>query len=118
MIESYRVKRRCLIADKWREYGEPVPEAHTWRIVESEVSAGTIERAQLGEQDFAEAVETYCPELAGEIYGLLGLSTYDPDAGDDGNDDADAGDAAAEPAKAKRARKAPVLVKPPEALEG
>ena len=134
MIDTFKVRRRCLIADQWREYGELVPEGHTWRIIESEVASGALERVQVSEADFEAAVQQYCPELAEEIYAREGLEPYvpgDEDTGTSGDEDPpgngpggdgppghDKPDKPDKPGKPRAARKAPVLTRPPESLEG
>jgi hypothetical protein len=130
VIDTYRVRRRCLVADRWREYGELVPEAHTWRLVESEVATGSIERTRVSGQEFSDAIERFCPELADELHALFGVEpaiTDGPDLrpaeypSDDELVAVAAGDDADRPRRGRvrtTPPRGPVLTKPPEALEG
>jgi len=79
MVDTYRARRRVKIgADLWRDPPELVPEAHTWYRRDSIEHTGMIEAAKdVDEQEFRDAVERYCPELADTIYSLTGLNGTD-----------------------------------------
>jgi hypothetical protein len=74
MIDTYRSRRRSQIGENWREPGEPVPEAHLWRLTDGLVRHGQLEPVQLSEADFAAAVSRYCPGEEDAIYAVLGLT--------------------------------------------
>jgi hypothetical protein len=77
VIDTYLARRRCLIGESWREPGEPVPEAHLWRLIDALLHAGYVEKVQLSEADFAAAVAKYCPEDAKAIYDRLDLKSLE-----------------------------------------
>lgn len=77
MIDTYVSRRRLEIGDSWREPDEPVPEAHTWRLVETLIRGGQLTKTQLSEADFRAAVQKYCPQDADAIYAVLGLTQVD-----------------------------------------
>lgn len=73
MIDTYEMHRRGEIGDSWREPGEPVPEAHLWRLTEGLVHGNVLHEVQMSEADFAAAVDKYCPDDAQAIYASLGF---------------------------------------------
>lgn len=117
-MRSYEARRRLLIGTTYREPGEPVPEAHTWRLVESLVRAGEMVEVDTTLKDLSAAVQKYCPEQADAIYAQLGVTAYDPPVSEA---PVTQEPSEAEPApapRARRARKEPILVELPEPLEG
>lgn len=96
MIDTYAMVRRAPVGGAVREHGEPVPEAHLWRTVESSVRAGQIAQTRLSEAEFAAAVRRYCPGDAEAIYARLGV---------------------AEPAVSRAYRARPVVVTGPVAID-
>lgn len=74
LVHTYRARRRPEITPgNYREPGELVPEAHTWRLVLSLLHTGMLTEADVPVDEFRTAVDTFCPELAERIYFLTGL---------------------------------------------
>ena len=42
MAETYVARKRLKVGDEWREPGEPIPEAATWRNLHSYLSSGAV----------------------------------------------------------------------------
>jgi hypothetical protein len=108
-VKSYEARRRLLIGTSWREPGEPVPEAHDWRLVESLVRAGEMVEVDVTVRDLSASIQKYCPDEADAIYARLGITAYEPEP------EPEPESAAPRP---RRPRKPPVLVELPEPLEG
>jgi hypothetical protein len=77
VIDTYKIRRPCLIGTRTRDINELVPEAHLWRLVEGMVRGGRLSPAQVTEAEFAAAVDKYCPDVAAAIYDKLGLEPYE-----------------------------------------
>lgn len=77
MIDTYQMRRPSLIGTQWRQPGEPVPEAHLWRLIEGMVRSGRLRQVQMPEAEFASAVSEHCPDSAEEIYAKLGLGALE-----------------------------------------
>lgn len=74
MIDTYVARRPSLIGTQVREIGEPVPEAHLWRLTDGMVRGGRLRLVQMSETDFGGAVSKHCPDDASAIYDKLGLA--------------------------------------------
>lgn len=117
-MKTYRAVRRLLIGTEWREGGDLVPEAATWRLVESLVRAGEIEEVEVNSQELTAAIQQFCPDDAAEIYTALGVEPYTPEP--EPEPEPEAAEVAPPKPKPRRSRKekAPILVEPPEPVEG
>lgn len=73
MIWTYEARRPLQIGNGWRQIGEPVPEAHTWRLTIGLITGGKLVEVESSEEDFTIAVTEHCPDLADEIYQQVGI---------------------------------------------
>jgi hypothetical protein len=73
LIDTYLARRPSKIGDKIRAIGEPVPEAHLWRLTDGMVRSGRLRPVQMSEAVFVAAVTKHCPDHATAIYDKLGL---------------------------------------------
>jgi hypothetical protein len=60
-----------------RERGEPVPEAHLWRLTDGMVRSGRLRTVQMTESEFAAAVTKYCPDVAHDIFRKVGMEAHE-----------------------------------------
>lgn len=128
-MKTYRAVRRLRIGDGWREPGELVPEAATWRLVESLVRAGEMEEVEVTAQELSVAITQHAPGESEQIYTALGVTPYDPGPPTPRRQPEAPGEAEVTqeprevdpgpPPRPRRGRKekAPILVEPPAPLE-
>lgn len=72
-IQTYRAKRPLKMGLTTRNPGELVPEASTWLRVDNSVHSGFLAEVYIPEEEFAEAVNKYCPELAEKLESIHNL---------------------------------------------
>jgi hypothetical protein len=77
VIDTYKIRRPCLIGTATRDINELVPEAHLWRLVEGMVRGGRLVPVQVTEAEFAAAVDKYCPDVAAALYEKLGREPHE-----------------------------------------
>lgn len=74
MIHTFVMTRPQMVGTKMRGHGEPVPEAHLWRLTEGMVRHGRLREVLMPEAEFAAAVTMHCPGDADKIYAKLGMT--------------------------------------------
>lgn len=73
MVKTYQARRPLQIGNGWRQIGEPVPEAHIWRLTTGLITGGKLVEVESSEEDFTIAITEHCPDLAEEIYRSVGI---------------------------------------------
>lgn len=73
-MKSFIVRKRILVGDKWREPGEPVPEAAQWFRYEHLVHAGFIVETEVSDEAYKAEVLEYSPQEARQLLGEGSLS--------------------------------------------
>lgn len=61
---TYRCRRPIDIGLSKRMPGELVPEAETWYLVDHQIHVGNLVEAIVEWDEYTEAVQKFCPELA------------------------------------------------------
>lgn len=74
MIKTYVIRRPSKVGHTVRRIGEPVPEAHLWRLTEGMVRSGRLLEQEMSETDFAAAVAKFCPAEADMIFSKVGVT--------------------------------------------
>ena len=74
-VSTYAARRRLEITPGvFREPDELLPEAHTYRIIDSWVHTGYIQKTEVSEAEFRAAVKKFCPDQASRVLELAGVS--------------------------------------------
>ena len=73
MVKTYEARRPMQIGNGWRQIGEPVPEAHIWRLTDGLVRGGKLVEVEVSDEDFTIAITEHCPDVAEEIYQSVGI---------------------------------------------
>lgn len=78
MVKTYQAKRRLRIGETFREPGNLVPEAHTWRLIDSLLHSGHLREVEVDESAFRAAVAEACPELEADVLRAAGVAEAKP----------------------------------------
>lgn len=76
MVATYKARYRLNMGTGFREFGQLVPEAHTWFRRESYLHTGRLAETTVPKEEFLAAVDEFCPELKERLIPIVGL---DPD---------------------------------------
>lgn len=58
---TYTANRRLKIGGKWRQVGEPVPEAHGWLRLEEWLHTGYLREVELSHDEFRANLKKFVP---------------------------------------------------------
>jgi hypothetical protein len=80
VVKTYEARRPLRIGNGTRQIGEPVPEAHLWRLTTGLVTGGKLSEIEVSDKDFTIAITEHCPDQAEEIYASVGVEPVDLEA--------------------------------------
>lgn len=72
-VHTYRAGKRLNLGDRYREYGELVPEAHDWFRVMDYCHVGHLREVDVTDEEFLGAVQRFDPAREDHYRQLVGL---------------------------------------------